>query len=517
MNANVAKKMESQRVRPPVVVVLGHVDHGKTTLLDTIRKTKVVEEESGGITQHIGAYQIDITTNNQQLTTNRITFIDTPGHEAFTAIRSRGAKVADIAVLVVAADEGVKPQTKEAIQIIKDAEIPVVVAINKIDKEGANSQKVKQELAVEDILVEDWGGKVPIVEISAKQNKNIDNLLEMILLVAELEDLKEDLSLPARGVIVESYLDKRRGYVATALVQRGVLKAGDWIVVGQIAAKIKSMEDFLGKPVIEAIPSQPVQILGWSDSPSIGKEFQSATSKEEAMVLAVVKHTSPAPLFQSFKGFLAGDPGKKNLNVIFKSDVSSSLEAIELALGVIKSDEVACRVVGNDIGNITEGDIKMAIAMGARVLGFRVQADESAKKMAEKENIKIVVFDIIYELVEYIRKEISNLLEPEVRRNFLGKLKVLAVFKTESKFQIVGGKVTSGKIKKGAFADGFRNNAKLLNGRITQLQHNKQDILEVKEGLECGLKFEKTVPSEWDIKEGDVLEIYEEETIARSL
>ena len=495
--------------RPPVVVVLGHVDHGKTSLLDTIRKTKIAEKETGGITQHIGAYQIDIPSP--------ITFIDTPGHEAFSAIRSRGAGVADIAVLVVAADEGVKPQTKEAIKIIQESGIPFIVAINKIDKEGTNIQKVKQDLASENILVEDWGGKVPVVEISAKQNKNIDGLLEMILLVAELEDLKKDMSLPAEGVIIESHLDKRKGYVATALIQKGILKLGDWIVVGTGVGKVKSMDDFLGQPVTEAVPAQPVQIIGWSFSPSIGKKLISADSKDEAEKIAS-QNTDVAPLFQFVDKNKSENTNGKVLNIILKSDVASSLEAIELSLNAIKSDEVAYRAIQYDIGNIGEGDIKMAVGAGARVLGFRVQVDESAKKMAEKESVKVVTFDIIYELIEYIRKEMSELLEPEVKRTLLGKLKVLAVFKIEGKNQIIGGKVTSGKITRGSLAEVLRNNAKLLSGKISQLQHNKNDVSEVKEGLECGLKFEM-IPGQtaWDIKEGDILEIYEEEKIARNL
>ena len=268
MKEDNTKKSSENEYRPPIVVVLGHVDHGKTSLLDVIRKTSVAEKESGGITQHIGAYQTKIKDK-------LITFLDTPGHEAFTAIRSRGVKVADIAILVVAADEGVKPQTKEAIKIIQEEEIPVIVAINKIDKEGASSQKVKQELAAENILVEDWGGQVPVVEISAKKNQNIEALLEMIVLVAELEDLKEDLSLPAQGVIIESNMDKRKGHVATVLIHKGIIRVGDWIVAGTVIGRIKSMEDFLGNLVTEAIPSQPVQVVGWTSAPAIGKEFNS--------------------------------------------------------------------------------------------------------------------------------------------------------------------------------------------------------------------------------------------------
>lgn len=507
---NTQKDINKNEHRPPIVVVLGHVDHGKTTLLDAIRKTKIVDKESGGITQHIGAYQA-------QVSGRLITFLDTPGHEAFMAIRSRGARVADIAILVVAADEGVKPQTKEAIRIIKDEKIPLIVAINKIDKEGANPQKVKQDLASDDILLEDWGGQIPSVEISAKQNKNIDELLEMVFLVADIEDLKNDTSLPAEGLIIESHLDKRRGFVATALIRKGILKIGDWITVGNIVGKVKSMEDFLAKPVGEAVPSQPVQIIGWQSSPGIGEELRSSENKDKAEAIAADR-ADFAPLFQSFAGNETSGEDKKIFKIIFKSDVSSSLEAIEASLKAIISDEVACQVVSYDIGNIGENDIKMAVSTGAEIIGFRVIADSSAKKMAEKENIKVVSFDIIYELIEYIRKEMSEMLEPEVRQVPLGKLKILGVFKSDSRSQIVGGKVISGKIIRGAIADVIRNKNKLLTGKINQLQHNKAETNEVKEGLECGLKFEmlKDQPK-WDIKEGDVLDIYQEEKIARNL
>lgn len=499
----------SVKTRPPVVVVLGHVDHGKTTLLDTIRKTKIADKETGGITQHIGAYQTEIEGKT-------ITFLDTPGHEAFTAIRSRGAKVADIGILVVAADEGVKPQTKEAIKIILEAKLPFIVAINKIDREGSNPQKIKQELTNENILVEDFGGTVPVVEISAKQNKNIDGLLEMILLVAEMEDLTEDLSSPTKGVVIESHMDKRRGFIATVLIQKGVLKVGDWISVGTISGKVKSMEDFLGKRLEEAHPSQPVQVIGWTSAPAIGKEFIASSTKNDSVLTE--NKEEEAPLFQSFKGFPEEGKGKKNLNIIFKSDVASSLEAIELSLGAVKSEEVACRVVSYGVGNVSENDLNMAIGMKAEVVGFRVQIDDSARKIAEKEGVKIVNFDIIYELIEHIRKEMSDLLEPEIKVTSIGRLKILAVFKTDSRGQIVGGKVTSGKIKKGGLANVMRNNAKLLTGKITQLQHNKADVGEVKEGLECGMKFEPLPnQSAWDIKEGDVLDIFEEEKITRNL
>lgn len=497
--------------RPPVVVVLGHVDHGKTSLLDVIRKTKIVEGESGGITQHIGAYQTEAQGK-------RITFLDTPGHEAFTSIRSRGAKVADVAILVVAAEEGIKPQTKEAIRILNEEKTPFVVAINKIDKEAANPQKVRQELAGEGVLVEDYGGTVPVVEISAKQNKNIDSLLEIILLLAELENLTEDVSLPAQGVIIESHLDKRRGYVATALVQKGVLEIGDFIVVGSVVGKIKSMEDFLGKAVARATPSQPVLITGWSASPSVGKPFVSAYAKDETLRI-VESNVDFAPLFRFFKNPPV-DPAhpKKMLNVVFKSDVASSLEAIECALTAIKSDEVGCRVMGFDVGTVSEADVKLAASSAAHIYAFRVDIDSAAQKMAEKNNVSLRSYDVIYELLEALRKDMGNLLDPEVRVTQLGKMRILAVFKHDGRTQIIGGKVTSGKAFKGSLAHILRGSSIVTTGKITQLQHNKEEVSEVREGLEAGLKFEPLAdkPNE-SIQEGDIVELYEEEKVERSI
>jgi len=508
---------DNKNTRPPVVVVLGHVDHGKTKLLDTIRKTKVAEGESGGITQHIGAYQAEVGGPSAGLGLKTITFLDTPGHEAFTAIRSRGAKVADIAILVIAADESVKPQTKEAIRIIKEEKIPFIVALNKIDKEGANVQKVKQDLATEDVLVEDWGGKVPAIEISAKTGQNIDALLDMILLVAELEELNEDLDSPAEGIVIESNLDKRRGYVATGLVQKGVLRVGDYVVVGTVVGKVKSMEDFMGKALTQAKPSQPVLVTGWSSAPDIGKKFVVAADKDEATRIAE-GNVDLAPLFSFFKGSVeTGDENKKFLNLVFKSDVSSSLEAIEASLKAIKSQEVGYRVISYDIGNISEADIKTAIASKCQVVGFRVGMEESAKKLAEKEGIKISNFEIIYELIEYVRKEMGELLGAEIKKNPLGKLKVLAVFKKDARAQIFGGKVMSGKVVRGAMGDVIRNGSAVVSGKIGQLQHNKEDIPEVKEGLEAGIRFDAVTKDFPEVKVGDMLDIYEEERIKRSI
>ena len=440
--------------------------------------------------------------------------MDTPGHEAFSAIRARGAKVADIAVLVVAADESVKPQTKEAIRAIKEEDVPFIVAINKIDKENSNPQKVRQDLATEDVIVEDWGGKVPIVEISAKDGRNIPELLEMILLVAELEELKEDLSSPAEGVIIESNLDKQRGYVATALTQKGILKLGDWIVAGAVIGKVKSMEDFKGEPLFQAIPSQPVLIVGWPFAPEIGITFVVTESKEEALKKQEEESINPQPLFSFFKSSAktAPESGKKILNLIFKTDVLSSLEAIETALQAIKSEDVGYRVLGYDIGNISEADLKTAMGTKATVVGFRVEIDGGARKLAEREGIKVTNFNIIYDLIEFVRQEMTNLLEPVINKVQLGKLRVLALFKKEGKSQVIGGKVTVGKVTRGAMID--RNGIKI--GRLLQLQKNKEDVTEVAEGNECGMKIELADISK-DIKESDTLEIYEEEKIKRSL
>ena len=514
---NTIKENQDKKMRPPIVVVLGHVDHGKTKLLDTIRKSSVAEKESGGITQHIGAYQ---ASANGRL----ITFLDTPGHEAFSAIRSRGARVADIAILVVAADESVKPQTKEAIKIIKQEKMPFIVALNKIDKEGANVQKVKQDLAAEEVLVEDWGGNVPVVEISAKQGQGITELMDMIILVADLEDLGEDLSSPAKGLIIESSLDKRIGNVATALVHKGILKLGDWIVAGTVTGKIKAMEDFIGASIAEARPSQPVRIIGWSNPPNIGIEFSSTGSKDEAVKIAE-DNVNLAPLLSFFSGAQETPENKAMLNIIFKSDVTSSLEAIDSVLRTIKSEEVGYRVIGHDIGNITEADVKTAIAGHGQVVGFRVMADESAKKLAEREGVKIATFDIIYELIEYVREQMVDLLGPVVTKTALGKLKILATFKKDPKFQVIGGRVLSGKAVRGGFADVVRNGSGVCIGKIAQLQHNKEDTPEVKEGLEGGIKFEPVSgPSSsagtqpfGEIQVGDILEMYEELKIRRSL
>ena len=503
--------------RPPVVVVLGHVDHGKTTILSQIRKTKV-PKEAGGITQHIGAYQVESGGK-------KITFLDTPGHEAFSAIRSRGAKVADVAVLVVAADEGVKPQTKEAIQIIKQAEIPFVVAVNKTDKEGANPQRVKQELAENEVFVEDYGGQVPAAELSAKTGQGIEHLLELILLVTELEELTAVVEASAKGVVIESHLDSRRGLVATLIIEEGTLAVGDYISAGSAYGRVKLLEDFTGKSIKSASPSQPCLVLGWQLAPRLGQEFKVVASVKEAEQIAGESASlQPAAIFvQESSGTdrpRAEEPRvepKKFANFIIKADVQSSLEAIDQVLKTIKSDEVGYKVVGYGVGNVIDTDIKNARATGASIVGFHVGVENSAKQSAERERVTVKTYDIIYELVEGARAIMSELLEPEIKRTTLGKVKVLALFKADAKFQIVGGKVVQGKVIRGALIDVGRNGVVVITGRLGQLQQNKADFPEVAEGLECGIRFDFIGKPTSQIAVGDVLEVYEEEKIKRSI
>lgn len=505
---NKAGKTASRR--PPIIVVMGHVDHGKTKLLDTIRKTNVIEGESGGITQHIGAYQVELDDKI-------ITFLDTPGHEAFTAIRSRGAKVADIAILVVAADESVKPQTQEAIRIIKESDIPYVVAINKIDKEGANIERVKQDLATNEVLVEGWGGDVPVVEISALNGTGVDELLEMVLLVADLQELDADASANGTGVVIESHLDKKRGMVATILVHDGSLKVGEYIVVGTVTGKVRAMEDFSGNTIAQALPSQPAMVIGWTQAPEIGQTFRSTTVKKVADEWE--QDSVPATdSFAFFKESLWADIPKESkvLNVIFKADVLSSLEAIELSVQGIESEKVAFRVLSYGVGNVNERDVKTAVPKGALILGFHVGVEPSAKKLSEKESISIETYDIIYELIEAFRTAMADQLEPELKRNVLGQLNILALFKIEGNKQVLGGRVSKGKVVRGSFVDLVKGEKRLKIGKLLQLQHNKEDVTEVATGMEAGLRIDISA-AEGSPEVGDTLELYEKEKVRQNL
>lgn len=482
-------------------MVLGHIDHGKTTLLDQIRKTHVAEKESGGITQHIGAYQIVLPAGRQEKGGKKITFLDTPGHEAFSQMRSRGARVADIAILVVDCCEGVQAQTKEAILSIKKAGIQIIVVLNKIDKPEANPEKTKRELSKEGVLVESLGGKVPQVLVSAKTGQGVEDLLELILLVAEMEDLKTDVSKSAEGAVIESYLDSQRGPTATLLLTEGILKKGDILGTLSTFGKIKSLESFRGVPLEKVLPSDPVIVVGFENVPKVGENFKVFPGIEEAKsYLKFLEKKAPEVLEISAE--------QKVLNLILKSDVLGSIEAIEEVLRGLPQEKVILRILKSEVGEISERDIKLAKGGRAVILGFRVKISPAAKILAERDKIKIMTFEIIYDLVEWVRKFMERIVEPELVRMELGKVKVLAIFLAEKNRQIIGGKVTEGEVRKGVQIEIFRGNEELVGkGRLINLQRNKKDIDRVSKGEECGMLYEGNVR----VEEGDTLVIYIEE------
>jgi translation initiation factor IF-2 len=498
------EKQEKNLVpRSPVIVVMGHVDHGKTKLLDAIRKTNIVDQEAGGITQSIGAYQVK---HKDRL----ITFIDTPGHEAFTAMRSRGANIADLAILVIAADDGIKPQTIEAIEIMGKAQLPFVVAINKIDKDGADIDKVKKGLSELNLVPEDWGGKTICVPISAKQNKNIEELLDMVLLVADM-DRDKHLANPSRlavGTIVESRIDKDSGPVATVLVQTGTLHIGEMVIVGKVVGKIKAMKDWRGKNVAEAAPATPVRFLGLKGAPVVGDVLQVTTDKK------VLKNKQKQ--YSTF-GFLQAkqkETGKKNrLSLIVKADTLGSLEAIVNSLNKIQHQEVEISFINKGLGNVTEKDIDQAEAGKALIVGFNIDLTPTAQDYAHGSQVIIRSYRIIYELIDFVKEELEKLLPPEIIYNQTGILKTLAVFRTTNKYNIVGGKVISGTIKDKALVKILRNEQKIGEGIIAQLQSNKKNVSEVTNGTECGLQLETTTK----VEKGDTLEIYQKEERKRKL
>jgi len=490
MTANI--KQPDVISRPPVVVVLGHIDHGKTSLLMAIREFNVLEKESGGITQHVGAYQIE---HNDK----KITFIDTPGHESFSAIRGRGSKLADIAVLVIDASEGVKKQTKEAIKHIKDAGLTTIVALNKMDKPGANPEMVKQQLSKEDILVESWGGQVPSVEMSAKTGQGITDLLDMIQLVAEVADLKAETGVLAEGTIIEAYLDPKKGPTATVLIENGTLNQGDYIGTSSIVGKVKNLGDFLQKEMKEANPSDPAVIIGFEGVPTVGEKFHVFNSYDEAK--ANLKEREIKQITFEF------DPCKKYLNLIIKGDAQGSLEGIEEVLKVLPQDNVCIRIIKSEVGDITEQDIKMAKTSTAIVIAFRVKKDKVAEISAENNKVKVYDFSIIYELAQKVRELMERKLTKEKERIELGKIGVLAIFRTEKNRQIVGGDVTEGEVQKGASLEIFREGEKIGHGRIVELQSSKKDFDVVKKGKECGILYQGGER----IKEGDELVVFREE------
>jgi len=488
------EKRENLISRAPIVVVLGHVDSGKTSILDAVRKTHVAEKETGGITQHVGAYEVELQGK-------KITFIDTPGHEAFSAMRARGAKVADIAILVVDGVAGVQDQTKEAITHIKKAGIPMIIAINKIDRPEADPEKIKRELAKENILVESIGGKVPSVEVSAKTGKRIGDLLELILLVAEIENLKGDISKPGEGVVIESYLDSHRGPTATLLLRDGILKPGEIVGTFSTFGKIKMLENFQGKKIEIAYPSMPVISIGFEDVPRVGERFKVFGTIEEA------QNNIPKVEKEEKREVFLITPDKKVLNLILKTDVLGSIEPIENVLKGLPQEKVILRILKAEVGDINESDFKLAQSAKAKILGFRVKITPVAKSLAEREKIKILTFEIIYDFVQTIRGLMEKILEPEIVRTDLAKLKTLLIFWTEGSRQIVGAKVLEGEVKKGTKIEVIRGEEKVGQGKLINLQINKKDVEKAIRGQECGILYE----GDAKIQEGDILVIFTKE------
>ena len=506
--------------RPPVVTVMGHVDHGKTSLLDAIRKTRVAAGEAGGITQHIGAYQVQIPHGGEQ---RKITFLDTPGHEAFTAMRARGTKVTDVAVLVVAADDGVRPQTLEAISHARAAKVPIVVAINKIDKEGASPDRVKQELSGLELVAEDWGGNTVMVPVSALKGVNVDKLLEMILLVTEVEDLKANPDRMARGTVIEAHLDKAKGPVATLLVQNGTLRAGDVLAAGPVLGKVRAMVDDGGKRVKEAGPSYAVEALGFSEVPTAGDEFEVYPDEKTARSVvgdraSEARATRLAQQMASRRVSLASMSGQasegelKELNLILKADVQGSVEAILGSLERLPQGEVQVRVLLSAPGEITETDVDLAAASGAVIVGFNTSMAPGAKRAADATGVDVRDYDVIYKLLEDIQLAMEGLLEPELVEESLGEAEVRAVFSI-GRSAVAGCYVTSGKLQRNCKVRVWRGKEKVFEGDLDSLRRNKDDVKEVATGFECGIGTDRYTG--W--QEGDRVEAYKLVTQRRTL
>lgn len=503
--------------RAPVVTVMGHVDHGKTSLLDAIRSSEVAAGEAGGITQHIGAYQVTAPSGA------RITFIDTPGHAAFTAMRARGAKVTDIVVLVVAADDGVMPQTVEAIHHAKAAKVPIIVAINKIDKPDAKPDRVRTDLLQHEIQVESMGGEVVDVEVSATKKTNIDRLLEMIGLQAEILDLKADADRAAEGTVIEAKLDRGRGPVATVLVQRGTLHPGDIVVAGAEWGRVRALVSDTGEPVQSAGPSTPVEVLGFSGTPDAGDRLavveNEARAREVTDYRARQKREKMAARATGMRGSLeqmmaqAKTSGRKEFPLVIKADVQGSVEAIIGALDKLATDEVAARVLHSGVGGISESDVTLAEASGVPIIAFNVRANKEAREAAERAGIEIRYYNIIYDLVDDVKKAMSGLLPPTLRETMLGNAQILEIFNISKIGKIAGCKVTDGTVERGANVRLIRDNVVIHEGKLSQLKRFKDDVREVGAGMECGMAFENYQ----DMRQGDVIECYRVEQIQRSL
>lgn len=510
-----AEAVEAEALpRPPVVTVMGHVDHGKTSLLDYIRRTKVVQGEAGGITQHIGAYHVETPRGV-------ITFLDTPGHEAFTAMRARGAKATDIVILVVAADDGVMPQTIEAIAHAKAAGVPMVVAVNKIDKEAANPERIRQELTAHEVVPDEWGGDVQFIDVSAKKGLHIDALLEAVLLEAEVLELTAPVDAPAKGIIVEARLDKGRGAVATLLVQSGTLKKGDMLLAGTAFGKIRAMVDENGKAINEAGPSIPVEILGLSDVPNAGEDAMVLADEKKAREIALFRQgkyrdvrlakQQAAKLENMFNNM--GETQAQSLSVIIKADVQGSYEALAGSLKKLSTDEVKVNVLHSGVGGITESDVNLAIASGAFIIGFNVRADASSRKLAENENVEIRYYNIIYDAIDDVKAAMSGMLSPEEKEQVTGTVEIRQVISVSKVGNIAGCMVTDGVVKRDSHVRLIRNNVVIHTGELASLKRYKDDVKEVRMGFECGLMLKGYN----EIMEGDQLECFDIVEVARSL
>ena len=500
--------------RAPVVTVMGHVDHGKTSLLDYIRRAKVAAGEAGGITQHIGAYHVETERG-------MVTFLDTPGHAAFTAMRARGAKATDIVILVVAADDGVMPQTIEAVQHAKAAGVPLVVAVNKIDKPGADLDRIRSELSVHGVTSEEWGGDTPFVSVSAKMGTGVDDLLEAVLLQAEVLELKATPSAPGRGVVVESRLDKGRGPVATVLVQDGTLRQGDMVLVGSNYGRVRAMLDENGKSIKEAGPSIPVEILGLDGTPDAGDEMSVVADEKKAREVALFRQGKfrEVKLARAHAGKLEnifenmGQEEKKTLNIVLKSDVRGSLEALNGALNGLGNDEVQVRVVGGGVGGITESDANLALASNAVLFGFNVRADAGARKIVEQEGLDMRYYNVIYDIIEDVKKALTGMLGSDVRENILGVAEVRDVFRSPKFGAIAGCMVIEGVVHRNRPIRVLREDIVIFEGELESLRRFKDDASEVRAGMECGIG----VKSYNDVKPGDKIEVFEKVQVARSL
>lgn len=510
----VEDKPEDLELRPPIVTVMGHVDHGKTTLLDVIREASVAQSEAGGITQHIGAYQAIVNEK-------KITFIDTPGHEAFTAMRARGAQITDIAILVVAADDGVMPQTIEAINHAQSAEIPIIIAVNKIDKPNAQPDRVKQQLTEHGLVPEEWGGDTICVPVSALKAENIDELLEMILLVSEMEEIKTNPDRPADGVIIEAELDKGRGPVATILIKNGTLKVSDPLLAGTTYGRVRAMLDERGERIEEAPPSTPVEVLGLSEVPNAGQFVQVLEDEKEARAIAKerqeekhqqqIQQDTKVSLENLYDQIQEGEI--KELNVIIKADVQGSIEALKGSLLKLGTDEVDINIIHTGVGGINETDINLASASNAIIIGFNVRPNSNALQIAEKEKVEIKVYRVIYKVIEDVKDAMAGLLEPELKEVIKGRVEVRATFKVPDVGIIAGSYVKDGEVNRNYHVRLIRDGVVIHEGEISSLKRFENDVREVQAGYECGIGIEGYN----DIKVGDILEIYSYREIKRSL